>query len=839
VSTTVSLNGSNHSIPAVGERNWGSNVTNYLIAIASGVLQRSGGSQPLTADLNLGTSYGLVAKYLKSTGSNIATAGVLMLANSESIGWRNNANSADKLLKVNTSDRLEYDGYNLVTINSTDTLTNKTLTAPVIASIVNTGTLTLPSSTDTLVGRATTDTLTNKTLTAPIISTISNTGTLTLPTSTDTLVGRATTDTLTNKTLDAPVVDNGLTMNHESTPATPSASTVKVYPKSDNSLYVLDSNGVETQVGSGTGQGEKNYITNPSAKSALNGWAISGAGTLARTTTAANLPREFTTGTALSFTSSTNGEYVRFRFSLDDVDLAKKLKWVLDYISSTANFRLEMWKNSASNYGGSYTEIALENDVSGDSYLVAAAASANYRTTFDTDTTPYLELRIVHNGTGTDTIYFSDVLVGPGTTGTVPADSYLGRYNTITTQGFGTPTSIYIDYWRTGNRLRAKGTFITGTVTADEARITIPFSLTSNLPQAASTDTVVGTWNRQTASGSAFKTGTLIGKTGETVLAFSQNNFSTAGTGPGNRQAGSAISGSSENIYFEFEIGISAWEGSVQTGPGIAEEFAFNTGTTATANSNNSVATSAIGAGGTAILSFNSTTANATTDFVVRFQYPFQNDETYVIEINNGFGWMDAQYIFPFIVLNTSYYGIVGGAPSGTDVTISFGNQGARPIGAATYAASGQAWSTFAAYKWRVRKTKKAALPFANASSTTTGLVAPRKGQYSLTVTSSLGSWSTARAIGLYYQDQDGNHRMKFNISGTCTAGTVNELTLSGVTFKSGYQQACSVIAIGTAPYYGSAQAVGGTGRVDCFGTSSGTWSVSGDVELNSKPTWA
>ena len=43
-----------------------------------------------------------------------------------------------------------------------------------------------PTSTDTLVGRATTDTLTNKTLTAPVISTISNTGTLTLPTSTDT-----------------------------------------------------------------------------------------------------------------------------------------------------------------------------------------------------------------------------------------------------------------------------------------------------------------------------------------------------------------------------------------------------------------------------------------------------------------------------------------------------------------------------------------------------------------------------------------------------------------------------------------------------------------------------
>lgn len=89
----------------------------------------------------------------------------------------------------------------VVTLTGTQTLTNKTLTSPVIGTIVNTGTLILPTSTDTLVGRATTDTLTNKTLTAPVIATISNTGTLTLPTSTDTLVGRATTDTLTNKTI--------------------------------------------------------------------------------------------------------------------------------------------------------------------------------------------------------------------------------------------------------------------------------------------------------------------------------------------------------------------------------------------------------------------------------------------------------------------------------------------------------------------------------------------------------------------------------------------------------------------------------------------------------------
>ncbi len=63
----------------------------------------------------------------------------------------------------------------VTTLAGSQTLTNKTLTAPVITSIVPAGgqTLTLPTSTDTIVGRATTDTLTNKTLTTPVIDSIS------------------------------------------------------------------------------------------------------------------------------------------------------------------------------------------------------------------------------------------------------------------------------------------------------------------------------------------------------------------------------------------------------------------------------------------------------------------------------------------------------------------------------------------------------------------------------------------------------------------------------------------------------------------------------------------
>ena len=57
----------------------------------------------------------------------------------------------------------------IVLRNSTDTLTNKTLTTPTIASITNGGTVTIPSGSDTLVARTSTDTLTNKTLTSPTV----------------------------------------------------------------------------------------------------------------------------------------------------------------------------------------------------------------------------------------------------------------------------------------------------------------------------------------------------------------------------------------------------------------------------------------------------------------------------------------------------------------------------------------------------------------------------------------------------------------------------------------------------------------------------------------------
>ena len=90
--------------------------------------------------------------------------------------------------------------------------------------------LTFPTGTDTIVGRATTDTLTNKTLTTPTIASITNGGTVTIPSGADTLVARTSTDTLTNKTLTTPIVNAGVQLKNGAT----SAGFVEFFEDSDN-----------------------------------------------------------------------------------------------------------------------------------------------------------------------------------------------------------------------------------------------------------------------------------------------------------------------------------------------------------------------------------------------------------------------------------------------------------------------------------------------------------------------------------------------------------------------------------------------------------------------------
>jgi hypothetical protein len=123
-------------------------------------------------------------------------------------GSSGQTHSAGAIVKhVLTSDDLNYftagvDG--AVTLTGAQTLTNKILTSPAMSTIVNTGTLTLPTSSDTIVGRATTDTLTNKTVSMTSNTLTGTTAQFNTALSDGDFATLAGAETLSGKTLTSP-----------------------------------------------------------------------------------------------------------------------------------------------------------------------------------------------------------------------------------------------------------------------------------------------------------------------------------------------------------------------------------------------------------------------------------------------------------------------------------------------------------------------------------------------------------------------------------------------------------------------------------------------------------
>lgn len=104
--TPVTLNGVTYFVPQPGEAGptYDQNLTNYLIALATAFPQTSGGGVGFTV--------------LASATANPATAGQIRLAHTDTVAWRNNANSGNLLLGVGQSvaggvDDLSFNGTEL------------------------------------------------------------------------------------------------------------------------------------------------------------------------------------------------------------------------------------------------------------------------------------------------------------------------------------------------------------------------------------------------------------------------------------------------------------------------------------------------------------------------------------------------------------------------------------------------------------------------------------------------------------------------------------------------------------------------------------------------------
>ena len=193
----------------------------------------------------------------------------------------------------------------LVSLVSTDTLENKTLTSPIISTISNTGTITLPTSTDTLVGRDTTDTLTNKTIDLTDNSLSGTTAEFNTALSDGSFATLAGSEALTNKTID---VDSNTVSNIEvdNLKATAVVTEAEGIGSSDNDTSLPTSAAVKDYVDTQVG-GISADITEVTAGTGLSGGGTTGAVTL-----------EIDTGTTVDLSTSqtlTNKQHTNPRFN--------------------------------------------------------------------------------------------------------------------------------------------------------------------------------------------------------------------------------------------------------------------------------------------------------------------------------------------------------------------------------------------------------------------------------------------------------------------------------------------------------------------------------------------
>ncbi len=711
MATTVTLNGQTYSVPAVGAaRTWGTSLSNYLIAISTSVLQKSGGAFTLTADANFGTTYGVISAYFKSyaanAAGNIATTGIVRLGNAESIAWRNNANAANVALKVNASDRLEFDGVAVPTISSTDTLTNKTLTSPVI----NTPTGIVKGD----VG----------------LGNVDNTSDATKD---------AATATLTNKTLTKPIVDQ-IDVTQGASATTPASGKSALYVSTaDSKLHVVDSTGNDVPVGSGSSG--RNYFSDWNDSTKDIGTVTNSLGdTLASSDRTANKTTWGSSDTSLltvaksSDTSlrestnylitesgSSNGAFIESPLvTLDGVDLGKPI-----------SVRFDVTGNAADGDYQVYICRYDSGDVLQERIVVAGSASTTspYSAKLPTGTTKFqgffiagststdqYSIRIVSNNNSAASIRIDSLYVGPDTVvqGAAIGD-WVAYTPTVTASGggsvsIGTGGSPGLEgYWRRNGdsidvRVRIRwGTTSTAFGTSGYYSFSLPDGITvDSTKYGTSASFGAGEFYDNSAADSYPLLSQIVSNALTAGLAYTTTGGSVGTTftaGPG-----TAVTTANGDVLtiFAYNLAVVGWSSNVTMANRAVEEFAYNTTVTDAPDS------SSFGYGSTGSQFAAFTTARLKR---VRFQTPILPTDKLFLEVTSDSGttWMEpalaATAVVAFHRQNTLFYGMGWLPANSTDVDVQFAQY--RSPAAAGFGAAGNDWTAIDAdntYRWRMRK---------------------------------------------------------------------------------------------------------------------------------------
>ena len=701
----------------------------------------------------------------------------------------------------------------LVSLISTQSLTNKTfdststMTGVKIASLTPNGsnTITFPAATDTVVTLAASQTLTNKVLSDNSMATVKPDGVrvLTLPITTDTLVAKNTTDTLTNKTLTGAVITDYEDFTGVVAPASPTSGKLRVYAKTDNKLYKKDSSGIEQQVGSGSGAGGINYISNADFEDGtITGWAtyadvagatpVDGTGgspTVTFASTSTTPLRGTFSGLFTKDAANRQGEGFSYDFTLSAADVAKTLQITFDSTVSSGTFA----SGDLTVYVYDVTNSVL---ITPSSVNVPTGLASQYSLCFQTTTSTSYRLifHVASTSASAYTLRFDQVSISP-----IVRPMVAGRsdWQTYTPTGTMTTNTTYTGlYARDGcdllGNIHIAFTGAPNSVTL--STISLPTNLTIDTTKLLSTTakTNIPFSECTIKSAGVFYTTSAVWYQSTTAIQPTYDNGSGVATAITQAAPGTIANG--DWVDISFRVPITQWSSNItlaSTTPAI--EYVYNTSTTDAAD------TTSFGTGAAGIVGILRTTTLTTLRLKrIQFNNPIQPTDRVVIEIDVGgvnqwypvesaLAW---QYSGISCNLSTTVVDSTIGYSSGMGLIPVSGSNTKLDVCFNRYAVlrtddGGYNWSSPyipAGTKWRVAKYSSiGAAELAPATSISSGTISRENIWTAYTPTISAG-FGTATSVSFIYRVL-GN---SLKVEGIFTAGTV-AASIASVTFPTGF----------------------------------------------------
>lgn len=729
--------------------------------------------------------------------------------------------------------------------------------------------------------------------------TTATTRTLTVPDASTTIVGTDATQVLTNKDHDGGTASNTsrITLPKAST-ATLTGLTRKqgtiVYDTSVNKP-LFDDGSVLHAIGSGSGGG-RNYLSDYADGSSVGtvgsgnvtdtGNRSTGTVTAWQTTNSANISISSSSSTPLRETTSylTTGSgnaaagttFIESpAFTIDTVDLGKAVSLSFDVSGGTTSTDWDVCMVRYNSSGTFQEKIAVAGTAS--TGTPASALINTGTTTFrgffiaNSTQTDYYAVRF-RRLAGTVNLELDTLFCGPGSylSGYAGTDwaSYTGFLSAVTTAPtLGTGGTSLGRWRRVGDSMELHWGFnqtAAGSAGSGVYLLLLPTGYTIDLTKApdnhAVFDDEIGS-GYMNVGASEYKAIVYIHSS--TALRVDLFTGATA-TGTWSSAAQSFGGNANYRVGLNAMIPISQWSSNVQLADRAVEEYASNSSTNDAANTTsfvNDVAGSLFPG-----------TLTTTRDKRVRFTTAIQATDTILLEYqNSGTGvWLpvsngnEGSGIIGFTYQGAQSYGVGINRVAGstTDVDVSFGRY-INQTGT-TYASAGENWSNYSTWRYRVRKISGGAgvgypiapanITFLNVSENYSGNTKLGIMPYShgttynggnaptITLTAGGGTLSSvSRSKFMPYQMADSTWRLRFNfrVAVSSTSRTTAQFTIAGTVFQNGFNQAVSGFAnteIAPTSYTGIND---GTITIDHAASTTTSYHFSGDVELESKPTWA